>query len=71
MTPKDQWAAARVIWEGRKREAWGKAADLQISRAPWQAHAMHPLCHEDHLLALAEIKALCKVYDLKLKDTAA
>ena len=64
MTQELMWEAARVIWEGRKRAAWGKGADLMIGRAPWQSHASHPECHEDHLLALAEIKALVKHFDL-------
>lgn len=64
MTPDQMWKAARIIWEGRKRAAWGKGADLLIARAPWPAHAAHPDCHEDQLLALAEIKSLCQQFTL-------
>lgn len=67
MTPKEQWAAARILYEGRKREAWGPAAETIIAREPWQPHAQHPLVCEDHLLALAQVKALLKQYDLTPK----
>lgn len=67
MTPKEQWAAARILYESRKREAWRAAAEAIIAREPWQAHAQHPLVCEDHLLALAQAKALLKHYDLTTK----
>lgn len=67
LTRKQQWEAARIIFEARKREAWGDYADVIIARTPWQKHDAHPLVAADHELALAEIKALCEKYDITEK----
>ena len=64
MDNKQIWALARIAWEARVREAWGPGADLIINRLPWQSHAAHPLVAEDHLLVLAQVKAIIK--ELKL-----
>ena len=69
MTEKEKWLAARVIYEGRKRDAWGDAAEMLISREPWQSHSQHPLACEDHLLALAQINALLVHYEISSRTT--
>lgn len=60
LSTKEKWALARIIYEARKREAWGEYAEILIKREPWQSHAQHPLVAEDHLLALAQIEALLR-----------
>lgn len=64
MAPKELWALARVAWEARVMEAWGQHGVHIISRTPWQAHAQHPLVAEDHLLALAQVRAILKELNL-------
>ncbi|MBP7704154.1 MAG: hypothetical protein KA105_02575 [Caulobacter sp.] len=55
----------RVMWEARKREAWGKSADAIMARTPWPPHASHPETAEEHLLAMAEAKAVLKLYEVR------
>ena len=57
---KEIWALAKIAWEARVREAWGEHGEHIIRRTPWQKHAQHPLVAEDHLLALAQVKAVLK-----------
>lgn len=51
----------RVLWEARKREAWGPYADPIMARAPWPRHIADPDMSADHMLAIAEARALLKV----------
>lgn len=60
---KQKWALARILYEARKRAAWGtKHGSIIIAREPWAPHAQHPLVFEDHFLALAQVEELLKTH---------
>lgn len=61
----------RILWEARKREAWGAYADTIMARTPWPRHIADPDMAADHMLAIAEAKALLSKASVSLKEMAA
>lgn len=57
MTDTNEFDLGRVLFEARKREAWGQLAQQMIDRDPWPKHVAAPRSAE-HDLAMAQARAV-------------